>query len=370
MNTKYTRFALAAVVYSVFAAYLYRPYFKGFNALQLQDLVVANICLACLGCYVLSRRWVAGFAESFFAGAIYGFGPFVLGLVKFHPTAGFLVAAIPWLFCPAVFGPEGKYKPLRILLSLLPFLAIVLFFQVSARFGLYPIPIKLKLHGADLAGLLAPLVAAKRHKILIGFYHVPIAALVMGFCMFAAPMGILRTGGILQRGRFLKSLAARRFGIVIIFAVATILAFCDSLLQVSPIIWPAISTLCCSVLIGAGMQGLISAGPADRRPVLFAAILLGILAIVTLLLATIPMTSIGIQTVAVLGTPYGGLADGYARLLTETAKMYILGAIAIAMFFIIARAKLRIHPVRRILLYTTMALDIFLGARFIVDTIL
>jgi hypothetical protein len=319
---------------------------------------VVNICLASLGCYVLSRRWVAGFAESFFAGAIYGFGPFVLGLAKFHPTAGFLVAAIPWLFCPAAFGPEGKFKPLRILLSLLPFLAIMLFFQVSARFGLYPIPINLKLHGADLAGLLAPLVAAKRYKMLVGFYHVPVAALVMGFCMFAAPLGILRTGGILHNRRILTTVAARRFGIVIIFAVATILAFCDSFGQISPIIWPAISTLCCSVLIGVGMQGLISAGPADRRPVLFAAILLGILAIVTLLLATKYF-----QIVA-------GLADGYARLLTETAKMYILGAIAIAMLFIIARAKLRIHPVRQVLLYATMALDIFLGARFIVDTIL
>ena len=358
MNTKYTRFALAAVVYTAFAAYLYRPYFKGFNVLQMQDLVVANICFASLGCYVLSRRWVAGFVESFFAGAIYGFGPFVLGLVKFHPTGGFLVAAIPWLFCPAVFGPEGKFKPLRILLSLLPFVAIVLFFQVSVRFGLYPIPINLKLHGADMAGLLAPLVAAKRHKILVGFYHVPVAAMVMGFCMFLAPLGMLRTGGIQLNRRLLTTVAARRFGIVIIFAVATILAFCDSFGQISPIIWPAISTLCCSVLIGVGMQGLISAGPADRRTVLFAAILLGILAIVTLLLATKYF-----QIVA-------ELADGYALLLTETAKMYILGGIAVAMLFIIARAKLRIHPVRQILLYATMALDIFLGARFIVDTIL
>ncbi len=358
MNMKYTRFALAAALYTAFAVYLYRPYFNGFGALRFQDLIVANICLASLGCYVLSRRWMAGFAESFFAGAIYGFGPFVLGLVKFHPTVGFLVAAIPWLFCPAVFGPEGKWKPLRILLSLLPFLAIVLFFQVSARFGLYPIPIKLKLHGADLAGLLAPLVAAKRHKMLVGFYHVPIAALVMGFCMFAAPLKILRTGGILRKGRLLTTLAARRFGIFIIFAVATILAFCDSFGQISPIIFLAISTLCCSVLIGAGIQGLISAGPADRKPMLLSAILLGILAITTQLFATEYF-----QVVA-------GLADGYARLLTETAKMYILGALAVAMLFIIARAKLRIHPVRQILLFAVMALDIFLGARSIVDTIL
>jgi len=358
MNKKYTRFALAAAVYAAFAVYLYQPYFKGFGSLRLQDLFVANICLASLGAYVLSRRWVAGFAESFFAGAIYGFGPFALGLAKFHPTAGFLFAAIPWLFCPAVFGPQGKYKPLRVPLSLLPFLSIVLFFQLAARFGLYPIPINLKLHGADLAGLLAPLVAAKRNMILVGFYHIPVASLIMGFSMLLVPLEGLGRGGILQRGRILKGLAVRRFGIVAIFAVATILAFCESLLQISPIIFLAISTLCCSVLIGAGMQGLISAGPADRRWVLLTAILLGILAIVTLLFATKYF-----QTAAGLGT-------GYARLLTETAKMYILGAVAVAMLFVIARAKLRIHPVRQILLYATMALDIFLGARFIVDTIL
>jgi len=358
MNKKYTRFAIAAAVYAAFAVYLYHPYFKGFGSPRLQDLFVANVCLACLGTYVLSRRWVSGFAESFFAGAVYGFGPYVLGLVKFHPTGGFLVAAIPWLFCPAVFGPEGKYKPLRILLSLLPFLAIVLFFQVAARLGLYPIPINLKLHAADLAGLFAPLVAAKRSMTLVGFYHVPVAVLLIGLCMFAAPLKGLSKGGILQRGKFFKDLAVRRLGIVIIFTVATILSFCDSLLQISPIIFPAISTLCCSVLIGVGMQGLISAGPADRRPVLLAAIGAGVLAIITLLFATKYF-----QLVA-------GLGAGYARLLTETAKMYILGGSVVAMLFLIARAKLRIHPLRQILLYATMALDIFLGARFIIDTIL
>ncbi len=358
MTKKYTMFALAAVVYAVFAVYLYRPYFNGFGSLRLQDLFVANICLASLGAYVLSRRWVAGFPESFFAGAIYGFGPFAIGLAKFHPTAGFLFAAIPWLFCPAVFGPQGKFKPLRIPLSLLPFLAIVLFFQISTRYGLDPIPITLKLHGAEMAGLLAPLVAAKRNMTLVGFYHIPVASLIMGIAMLLVPLEGLSRGGISQRGRILKGLAARRFGIVAIFAGATILAFCDSFFDISPIIFLAISTLCCSVLIGAGMQGLISAGPADRRWVLLTAILLGVLAIVTLLFATKYF-----QTAA-------GLGAGYARLLTETAKMYILGALAIGMLFVIARAKLRIHPVRQILLYATMALDIFLGARFIVDTIL
>ena len=358
MSKKYTRFAIAAAVYAAFAVYLYRPYFTGVGSLRLQDLFVLNVCLACLGCYVLSRRWVAGFAESFFAGAVYGFGPYVLGLVKFHPAGGFLAAAIPWLFCPAVFGPKGKYKPLRIGLSIMPFLAIVLFFQVATRFGLDPVPITLKLRASDLAGLFAPLVAVKRSMTLVGFYHVPIAALVMGLCMFLVPLEGLCKGGILHKGKFLKDITVRRFGIVIIFAVATILSFCDSLLQISPIIFLSISMLCCSVLIGVGIQGLISAGPADRGPVLLAAILSGILAIIMLLLATKYF-----QMVA-------GLADGYARLFVTTAKMYLLGASFVAMLFIIARAKLRIHPVRQALLYATIALDIFFGARFIVDTIL
>ena len=357
MTKKYARFALAAAVYTAFAVYLYRPYFKGFGSLRLQDLFVANICLACLGTYVLSRRWVAGFTESFFAGAIYGFGPFALGLAKFHPTAGFLFAAIPWLFCPAAFGPKDKYKPLRIPLSLLPFLAIVLFFQLSSRFGLYPIPIKLKLHGAEMAGLLAPLVSAKRNMILVGFYHIPLASLIMGFSMLLVPLKGLRRGGILQRGKILKGLAARRLGIVAIFAVATILAFCESFFDISPIMWLAVSVLFCSVLIGAGMQGLISAGFADRKWILFTAIVMGVLAIVTLLLATKYF-----QT-------FAGLGSGYARVLTEAAKMYILGAITIAIFFFMTRAKFRTHLLKAGLLCAIMGLDIFLGARFVVDRI-
>ncbi len=150
-----------------------------------------------------------------------------------------------------------------------------------------------------------------------------------------------------------------------IFAAATILAFCESFFDISPVIFLAISTLCCSVLIGAGMQGLICAGFADRKWILFAAIVMGILAIITLLLATKYF-----QIIA-------GLADGFARLLTEAAKMYILGAITVTIFFLMARTKLTAHSTGHLtallkiaLLSATMGLDIFLGARFVVDRIL
>jgi hypothetical protein len=335
--TKHTRFAGAAVVYFIFATYLYRPYYKGLNVLQLQDLFVISICMASLGCYVLSRRWVAGFVESFFAGALYGFGPFTLGIAKFHPTAGLLVAAIPWLFCPAAFGPKGKWRWLRVPLALLPFLVIFLFFQAAGHFRLYPIPIRIKLHAVDLVGLMAPLVAVKRQMTLIGFYHIPIAALTMGVVML---------------------LKVRRLSIMIILAVGTILAFFGPLFDISPIIWLAFSMLCGSIVIGAGMQGVICAGYADRKWILLSAIVMGVLAILTLLLATKYFQIIF------------GLAAGYARLFVESGKIHLLGAVTMAIFFFVVRGRLRLQPVRKFLLYSTVGLDIFLQSAFVIDRIL
>lgn len=336
LKTKYARFFAAAIIYVAFAVYLYRPYFEGFNALRLRDLFVVNVCLASLGCYVLSRRWVTGFGESFFAGAVYGFGPFVLGLAEFHPTAGLLISAIPWLFCPAVFGPKTRWRWLRIPFSVLPFLVIVLFFEVSAHYRLFAVSTQARLHLADLTGLFAPLIKAKQNTTLIGFYHIPIAALVVGFSML---------------------LAARRVGVMIVFAVGTILAFRSSFFGISPIIWFAMPMLCCSVLVGAGMQGLASAGFADRRWVLTAAAIMCILAGVTLLLA------------AKYFQTFLGMGAGYAKLFTEAGKMYILGAIVAAIIFFMIRAKLRMRQLRQAVLCAAMAVDIFLGARFIVDKI-
>lgn len=335
--TRHVKFAIAAVVYFVFAAYLYRPYFKGFNAPQGQDLFIISTCLASLGCYVLSRRWVAGFIESFFAGALYGFGPFSLGLAKFHPTAGLLMASIPWLFCPAVFGPKAKWRWLRVPLALLPFVAVLLFFQLAAHFRLYPIPIRLKLQAVDLIGLMAPLVAAKRQMTLIGFYHIPIAALTMGFVML---------------------LKARRLSILMILAFGAILSFCGPFLDISPAIWLAFSMLCGSIIIGMGMQGLACAGYADRKWILASTIVMGVLAIFSLLLAT--------KYFQILF----GLASGYARLFVQTGKMYLLGAVMMGILFFIVRARLQLRPLRQLLLGSTIAMDIFFHGAFVIDRIL
>ena len=324
----------AALVYAGLAVYLYQPYFKSLNTLQY--LFVVNTCSASLGCFVLSRRWTASFWCSLFAGAIYGFGPFALGLLKFHPTASLLAAGIPWLFCPAAFCIRTKCRWLSVLLSALPFLAILLFFQAATYLRLFPISIHARLRATDLPALIAPTVMAERGVTninLIGFYHIPVAALLMGLAML---------------------LAARRFGVVIILAVGTVLAFCKSFLDVSPVVWLAIPALCCSVIIGAGTQGLVCAGWRDRNPVLAVAAVMAALAIVTLLLATKYFQI------------FAGLGNKYARLLTDTAIMYILGTVTVAIIFFIARARLRLRWLRLVLLCSAMAVDTFIGATFIV----
>lgn len=329
----FSKFVVSAGIYACLAFCLFQPHFKKF----VQYLVVVNACLAALGCFVLSRRWVSSFAGSFFAGALYGFGPFGLWLSGFHPSVGLLAASIPWLLCPAAFCSKRKLWWISAPLSALPFLVIWLAFQISVQYHLFPIPIHTKLHLADLAGLLAPLVALERTMPLVGFYHVPIAALILGSSML---------------------LKARRFGIIAICAIGTILAFWGPLFNISPILWLTIPVLCCSILIGTGIQGFALAGYADRKWILITTGIMATLAIITLLLAT------------KYHNIFAGLGAKYARLLTQTAKLYILGAITTAVIFFMARAKLRLTTLRWLILSLAISVDIIFCASFIAYRIL
>jgi len=105
------------------------------------------------------------------------------------------------------------------------------------------------------------------------------------------------------------------------------------------------------------VQGLASAGFADRKWVLLISIILGTFAIVALLLATKYFQI------------FLGLGAEYARLFTQMGKVYILGAIAVGIIFFIIRAKLRLTVIRQIILSAAMAIDIFFSARFVVDKI-
>jgi len=331
-----SKFLAAAFIYSAFAVYLYLPHFRGFQALHLRDAFAVNVSLASLGCFLLSRRWVASFWASLFAGAIYGFGPFTLGLAAYHPTVSLLTAAVPWLFCPAAFVHKTNWRLAAWPLSALPFIAIILFFQTALHFRLFAVPIQARLHLADLRGLLAPLVVVSSTPVFVSFYHIPVAPLIIGIAML---------------------IAAQRIGIILIFLLGAVLAFSNPFLEISPVIWLTIPVLCCSVLIGAGMQGLTAAGPADKIWFL----------LTTAVMAALSAVAILLSAKFAVAPPQISLDS--ATLFLKTAKTYIIGAFLVAFFYFTALSKLHIALLRLLILSAAMAADIFLSAGFIFDRV-
>jgi hypothetical protein len=336
------RHAAAVVLYVAFAVYLYcLPLGR---VMQCHAIVPVSAVVAALGGFVLTRRWVAGFAGSFLAGALCGFSPFFLGVARYHSSVSVLVASIPWLCAPAVF--VGRRRHIACLpLALLPFAAVVLFFRVSAAKGLFAAPLGPEPHLSDAFGFIAPLVMWDRSAVVVSVYHVAIAPLILGLAVMVT---------------------ARRYGLLLLFAVGLVLAFSRSYLPpdqiawlgVSPILWLSIPMVSLAVLAAVGLQGLIEAGFSDKKWLLIAAAGQALLAIVMLLLATKYFQFIF------------HLADPYARLFVEEAKMYLLGMVALGMVFWMAYRRLRLQWLRWLILATALSLDIFLTARYLVDTVL
>jgi hypothetical protein len=329
-------FLIAAVAYSAFAIYLYQPYLK--NLISQRPILLANPILASLGCYVLSRRWIASFPAALFAGGIYGFGAFGLGLGTYQSAAGLAFAAVPWLFCPAAFWHRlfsnyngwRRYVHLLItsLLSLLPFAIIVSFFFIlaSARFRLFPIPIQTRLRPADMIGLLSVHRVMNDGTTFFGLYHLPLSALVLGVFVF---------------------FTAQRLGPMMIFILGFALAFSSSIFQVSPLIWTAVPLVCCSILVGLGIQALAWATAADRNWLLICACVTSLFAAITILLGLTAEKSF-----------------------FTDATMYALAAILVLIMFFIVRSGLRLHWFRWLALSVAFMLDIFIGAQSVIKAIL
>jgi len=333
----------AAVLFVAFAGYLYLPRFRTFESWQW--LLPANAWVAACGAYVLSRRWVPGSSGAVLAGLLYGFGPILLGLAKVHPIAGLLAACVPWLFIPASLAKKRLGKAAGLALLILPFAAIILFSRFTAGQKFFAAPLQANVRATDLAGFVAPLAMVTRSAAPLGLYHVPMAALVLGLTMMGK---------------------ARRYSLFVLVLLGLALAFSRAFLSakqvawlgVSPILWLSVPLTWCAVLAGIGLHGLIAAGHSDRKWILAAVIALGLLSIAALLLA------------AKCFQIFLGLGDGYARLFVEAAKIYLLGAIATAIVFLITHMKLRLHWLRWSIFCTALAVDIFLGARYIVDRVL
>ncbi|RKY06983.1 MAG: hypothetical protein DRP65_11005 [Planctomycetota bacterium] len=327
---RYCTISIAAVLYIALGVYLYEPYFKYFSPQRC--LVVAGSICGALGCFVLSRRWISAFGALLFAGAIYGFSPFALGFAAYHPSAVLPLAILPWLFWPAAFWSVKKNKTfltavISAALSLLPFVIIPLFFWLCAQppLGpLFPLPLHIKLHFADVLGLIAP-QATKPHEFAFGFYHVPLIVGLMGLFMY---------------------LTVHRIKVMILIAAGLVLAFAGPVLQTPPIVWALVPMLSFSVLIGLGTQGLALAGPADRKWILFCLAAAAALAILTILAAVKLPDAFGIS-----------------------AKMYGLACVLTGSIFFIAKAGCRWRLLRWVLLCAGLGIDILLGARFIVDKI-
>ena len=216
--------------------------------------------------------------------------------------------------CPLALrpgDPRGKTlgKAAGLPLLVVPFAAIVLFFRLSAAQRLFAAPLHVDVRPTDLVGFIAPLALIDRSTALLGLYHVPMAALVLGLAMMAK---------------------AHRYSFFVLVLAGFVLAFSKSFLSasqlawlgVSPILWLSIPLAWCAVLSGIGLHGLISAGYNDRKWILAAVIVLGILSIVALLLA------------AKCFQVFLGLADGYARLFVQAAMIYLAGAVATGIIFL------------------------------------
>ncbi len=340
------RHAAALVLYTAFAFYLYQPHFPAFQ--QWHWLIPPSAVMAALGAYALSRRWVAGFAGSCLTGAVYGFGPFMLGLARCHASTGVLAAAIPWLCVPAVLLGRHRRSVLYLPLWLLPFAAVVLYFHFCTVQRLFAAPVTSVPRFGDISGFIAPLVVMdlpERSCAVVSLYHVAIAPLILGAAMM---------------------ITARRYSLLLLLALGLVLAYSQSFLswaQVAwlngaPVVWLSLPMVSLAVLAGIGLQGLVEAGSSDKKWLLIAAAAEAVLAIVMLLLATKYFQVIF------------HLADPYARLFVEEAKMYLLGMTAVTMVFLMAYRQLRLQPLRWAILCIALALDIFLSARYLVDRVL
>ena len=322
----------AAGIYLILTMCLYYPHLKYFA--KDDYLFLMTSLFGALGCFVLSRRWISSFLGSLLSGAVYGFCPFSLSFCAYHSIAALPMAAIPWLFCMAAFFHRKTFKKKSlfdsagtIVLTLLPFLAIAIFFWVCAqpwwiRGPFFPIPKSQQLTLSHLSGIILPLKTEPVFS--FAFYHVPLIMIVMGTFIYAA---------------------ARRFSILLIVGLGFALAFFDTFTEVSPVIWGIIPILFCSILAGLGTQGLAWAGKADKNWILLAAI-------ISLFMA---------------GLTWICRSDSGICMLANS--MYMVCMAILVVIYFIARSSVRWHILRWVMLSIALSTDIILGAIYCFDNI-
>lgn len=323
----------AGVVYAALTVWIYLPHLNNFN--RVEYIYLINSVIAGMGCVLLFNRWLFSGICGFFAGAVYALGPYFLIFGKFHPSAGFAVAALPWLFLPAVYCPRRWVLPKAVFFSV-PFLFIPSFFTISVRYGLFAMPLNSQLKAPDLMGLIFPLFSTVKNNLVFGYYHVAVPLLVIGFVMI---------------------IKARRWWLIGVFIAGVVLAVARPMLQVSPVVWLSFSVLCGAGAVGLGMEGLIEAGFPDRKWVSGQIILLGFFEIVALYYF-LRCDSI-----------FLGLGKKCADIFWLEAKLYAIGLAALIIVYLLIKKRVRQHWLRWAVILTALGFDIYLSSTFIVDKI-
>jgi hypothetical protein len=321
-------FVASVILYAAFAAYLYLPHLNSFATYRF--LLIPAAVVAAAGTYLLSTRWISSPIASFFAGLLYAFGPFTLGFALYHPAASLLIAVLPFTLLPAAFWPHKPFRLAPLItaaLATLPFITIIAFFTVAARYGLFPIPHNQKLCLSPYVGLLTPLVLKPLHFPYPGFYHFAIAPLIFGMFLF---------------------FRIHRIGAIAFCVIGIALACYAAIGETSPIVWALLPTLCFSIVAALGLEGLVIASSGDRTS----------LANCAVCMAAIAAASAIVAFKATMATDV---------LFLHAAAWYIAAAFAVYAILLLAVKEYRARVVRWAILSLLMAADIVLAARTIID---
>jgi hypothetical protein len=323
---------LAGCLYLLWGYFLFSPHLQKLSNYRL--LYLFNNGAAALGTFLLSRRWLAGWTPSVMAGLFYGFSPFALSFLGFHPIAGLTFAAVPWLLLPAVYWKQGQQPNLfrffgRAVLSVLPFAFIIGFFWVFSQHWagpLFLLPSKTALTVQDFKGLVLPLSMTGR-PIILGVYHAGLLTAVMGLFVF---------------------LSAQRVSALIPPIVGLVLAFVEPVCLVSQVIWVSLPMIFLAILTGLGIQAMLLSGKADAKWILICSIVGLLLGGVCFAASTIPMAG-------AFRTP---------------ALFYLASAACFGMLFAVVRKGQRWLFLRWLILTTLLLSDCFLCGQWLIQKLL
>jgi len=321
---------LAVLLYGCFAGVSFHPYLKHISGMQ--HFFIFNCFAAAIGAYILSRRWIFSFVASLIAGAIYGFGPFALGFVCYHPFAGLVYAAIPYSLLPAVYLSKWTnpgLKPLVSsllagLLSLLPFAMVLLSFKIAAMSYLYAMPVETTATGGAFFALLFPLFRPL-HTLPPSVFHLPLAGGIIGMILLVE---------------------SKRVWITILLIASLVLSFYEPIGIVPPVIWLSIPVLMISLIVASGLQALIVAGRADS-------IWLGTAGAV----------------LAAAGLTGFVLSQNTQNNFLYSAQLYALATITIFTIFFMARANIAAHKLRALIILLACSADIVITTTLLMQTI-